>query len=57
MRMFATTRPPVTVLPKSFRICVVVLIGTSVPSKGWRERVAVSWDVASGFVSFSLWKN
>src|ERR1700712_376562 len=47
IRMLATTLPPVTVLPKSLRVWVVVLIGTSVPSSGCNERVLVSCSVAS----------
>ena len=51
IRMLATTRPPVTVLPKSLRVCVVVLTGTSVPSRGCNERVFANCSVASREVS------
>lgn len=47
MRIFATTLPPLTVLPKSLRVCVLWLTGTSVPSSGCRERILASCSVAS----------
>jgi hypothetical protein len=55
MRILATTRPPVTVLPNSLRTCVVVLMGTSVPSRGCKESVLASWSVASESESVSSW--
>ena len=51
IRTLATTLPPVTVLPKSLRVWVVVLMGMSVPSSGCKERVLVSCSVASIYVN------
>ncbi|KAK5632412.1 hypothetical protein RRF57_008126 [Xylaria bambusicola] len=45
--MFATTLPPLTVLPNNLSWCVVWLIGTSVPSNGCNESVLASCSVAS----------
>ena len=41
------TRPPVTVFPNSFSVCVLLLRATSVPSRGCRESVEISCSVAS----------
>ena len=35
-------------------MCVVVDRTTSVPSRGWRQRVRVSWSVASVMGGFSM---
>jgi hypothetical protein len=53
IRILATTLPPVTVFPKSLRVCVVVLIGTSVPSRGCNESVLARVSVASNIVSLN----
>ena len=45
----AATFPPPRVFPYSFRVCVLVDIGTSVPSNGCRDRAFVSCSVASEF--------
>lgn len=47
IRMFAITRPPFTVLPRSFSVCVVWLTGTSVPSRAWSDSALRSCSVAS----------
>lgn len=49
IRTLATTLPPPTVFPRSFRVCVVWLTGTSVPSKGCKESVLASCSVASKY--------
>lgn len=45
--MRAATRPPNTVFPNNFRVCVLLLRATSVPSRGWRESAEISCSVAS----------
>jgi hypothetical protein len=47
MRTMAATLPPVIVFPYNLSVCVEVDSATSVPSRGWRERVLVSCSVAS----------
>lgn len=45
--MRAATRPPNTVFPNNFRVCVLLLRATSVPSRGWRESAEINCSVAS----------
>src|SRR5947207_5732674 len=51
----ATTLPPDRVFPNSFKVCVVVLTGISVPSSGCSERDFASCSVASALARRVSW--
>jgi hypothetical protein len=47
IRIMAATFPPVTVLPYNLSVCVLLFIGTSVPSSGCSDSVFASCSTAS----------
>ena len=49
----AATLPPPSVFPYSLSVCVLVDIGTSVPSSGCNDRALVSCSVASARASLA----